>query len=90
MDYLHLSGFVARAALLIPIGCLHLMHCHASPFGIVQLYFFAYPSIFLWNAAQKKSKQKRLVPLNRSAYWNGHAFTYYLKVWYLDHVLANI
>jgi len=53
-------------------------------------YLFAYPSIFLWNAAQKKSKQKRLVPLNRSAYWNGHAFTYYLKVWYLDHVLANI
>jgi len=45
LDYLHLSGFVARAA--------------------TGFYFFA---------IAKKSKQKRLVPLNRSAYRNGHAF----------------
>ncbi|MFZ1560933.1 MAG: hypothetical protein WAT37_13460 [Saprospiraceae bacterium] len=32
-----------KAALRIPIGCLHLMHCHASPYRIVQLYFFALP-----------------------------------------------
>jgi len=47
--------------------------------------------LFLWNAAQKKSKQKSQVPLNRSAYRNGHAFWHSTVTFgYADFYLAKV
>ena len=77
-------------ALPIPIGCIHLMHCHASPFGIVQLFFFfrkksKQPAYFMIVGQEKLPIQKTCLPRSRQAHFKfihriWHSTTYVLRI----------